>query len=86
MLIIDIYKIINSYNAIRRRSDETRSLLGGKWRFSRMKVRLCSEETPGVQNSTKKGGFETTQRIGKNTLFLQRATGLKFLLNHPYPI
>ena len=40
-----------------------------------MKVRLCSEETPGVQNSTKKGGFETTQRIGKKYFIF--ATGYR---------
>ena len=61
MLIIFIYKLIISYNALRKRSDETLSLLGGKWMFPRMKVRLYSEETPGAQNGTKKGGFETTQ-------------------------
>ena len=38
MLIIDVYKITDSYYALRKRSDETLSLLGGKWMFPRMKV------------------------------------------------
>ena len=38
MLIINIYKITDSYYTLRKRSDETLSLLGGKWMFPRMKV------------------------------------------------
>ena len=70
MLIIDVYKITDSYYALRKRSDETLSLLGGKWMFPRIKVWLCSEESPGAQKGTKKGGFETTQWIDKNYLWI----------------
>jgi len=62
------YICYNSYYALARGSEETLSLLGGKWRFPRRKVRLCSEESPGGRKGTKKGGYETTQWIDKNYL------------------
>ena len=55
------YICYNSYYALARGSEETLSLLGGKWRFPRREVRLCSEESPGGRKGTKKGGYETTQ-------------------------
>ena len=72
MLIIDVYKITVSYYVLRKRSDETLSLLGGKWRFPRMKVRLCSEESPGAQKGTKKGSFKAAQGADKLCLLMSR--------------
>ena len=41
------------------------SLLGGKWRFPRMKVGLCSEESPEALNPTKKGSSKAAQGADK---------------------
>ena len=59
-------------NALAQGSDEPQSLLGGKWRFPRRKVRLCSEETPGAPKGTKKGSFKAAQGADKLCLLMSR--------------
>ena len=70
LIVLLFYRSTMLINALARCSEETLSLLGGKWRFPRREVRLCSEETPGAQNGTKKGSFKAAQGVDKLCLLL----------------
>ena len=46
-------------------SNESRSLVGGKWRFTRIKVRLYPEETSRAPQGPKKDSSTAAQGAGK---------------------
>ena len=71
-------------------SEESWSLLGGKWRFPRRKVGLCSEESQMGLKGAKMGVVRNqscdNRKFPTNSYILQRNTGLNDLLEHVIPL